>query len=165
MPETNKFGRICALLVTAAVLGCSAEAQEIVVVRGGQTSPTRQQAGVGPRIIEIPSQRASSLRGPQLRPSYLVDLLSDHTLRVGDIAMFPDGPRVFTGHQGSAHRLGEFERVTAGTRIVPPALRSYLLSLPKGYIPGWIAAEATGTTQAAATPSRRTLEILRPPTR
>jgi hypothetical protein len=35
------------------------------------------------------------------------DLLTDSTLRRGDIVMFPEGPRVFNG-QGSKHALTDF---------------------------------------------------------
>lgn len=36
-------------------------------------------------------------------------LLADSTLRPGDMVMFPDGLRVFTGKPGSAHKLADFK--------------------------------------------------------
>jgi hypothetical protein len=39
-------------------------------------------------------------------------LLADSTLRPGDMVMFPDGLRVFTGTPGSSHKLTDFKPVT-----------------------------------------------------
>ncbi|EIM27511.1 hypothetical protein [Microvirga lotononidis] len=36
-------------------------------------------------------------------------LLADSTLRPGDMVMFPDGLRVFTGRPGEAHKLADFK--------------------------------------------------------
>ena len=67
------------------------------------------------------------------------ELLADSTLQPGDIMMFPDGLRVFTGRAGNQHTLADFEPVARAGRTVSPATRKLLATLPPGTDPAWSA--------------------------
>jgi hypothetical protein len=55
-------------------------------------------------------------------------VLSDPTLRPGDIVMFPDGPKVFAGTTGSSHKLSSFQDIGA-SRLVSKSTRSIVTAL------------------------------------
>jgi hypothetical protein len=57
------------------------------------------------------------------------ELLADSTLRRGDIVMFPDGPRVFTGRPGTKHALTDFVSVSRAGNAVPRSTRKLLVGL------------------------------------
>src|SRR5215213_1479600 len=71
------------------------------------------------------------------------ELLADSTLQPGDMVMFPDGLRVFTGRPGSPHTLADFEPAARAGRTVSPATRKLLATLPPGSNPAW-SAESLG---------------------
>ena len=82
----------------------------------------------------------------------LPKLLTDSTLRDGDIVVFPDGPRVFRGSPGHKHQLKDFVAITP--RSVAPATRKLLASMKIGPNDAWsqdikgsrIASSDVGTT-------------------
>ena len=78
------------------------------------------------------------------------ELLTDKTLRRGDIVMFPDGPRVFNGHPGSQHTLSDFVPVSRAGNALPPATRKLLASLRPGINVAW--SPETPNTKVAGTP-------------
>lgn len=55
------------------------------------------------------------------------ELLADSTLRRGDIVMFPDGPRVFTGRPGTKHALTDFVSVSRAGNAVARSTRKLLV--------------------------------------
>jgi hypothetical protein len=55
-------------------------------------------------------------------------VLSDPTLRPGDIVMFPDGPKVFAGTSGSSHKLSSFQEIGV-SRLVSKSTRSMVTAL------------------------------------
>ena len=55
-------------------------------------------------------------------------VLSDPTLRPGDIVMFPDGPKVFAGTTGNSHKLSNFHEIGA-SRLVTKSTRSMVAAL------------------------------------
>jgi hypothetical protein len=61
-------------------------------------------------------------------------LLEDKTLRPGDIVMFPDGLRVFTGRAASHHAMADFEPMSRSLSRVHPTTRKLVANLR----PGWI---------------------------
>jgi hypothetical protein len=63
------------------------------------------------------------------------ELLADTSLLPGDIMMFPDGLRVFTGRAGNQHTLADFEPVARAGRTVSPATGKLLATLPPGTNP------------------------------
>jgi hypothetical protein len=73
---------------------------------------------------------------PNKRANPLVALLSDPTLRRGDIVMFPDGPRVFKGDPGTRHVMADFVGVNRD-RETAPSTRKALASLPVGENNAW----------------------------
>jgi hypothetical protein len=56
-------------------------------------------------------------------------LLQDPTLRPGDVVMFPDGPKVFTGSSGR-HSRADFEDINR-SNAVPKDLRKVVLALTR----------------------------------
>ena len=72
------------------------------------------------------------------------ELLTDSTLRRGDIVMFPEGPRVFDGQAGSKHALTDFVPVARAGSVVPSSTRKLLASLRPDSNAAWNAEKSTG---------------------
>jgi hypothetical protein len=70
-------------------------------------------------------------------------LMTDPTLQPGDIAIFPDGPRVFQGNPGNRHSLSDFVPV-AKAKGLAKADRKYLMALRTGVNEAWVEAAADG---------------------
>jgi hypothetical protein len=79
------------------------------------------------------------------------ELLTDKTLRRGDVVMFPDGPRVFNGHAGSQHALSDFVPVSRAGNALPPATRKLLASLRPDINDAWSAETPNTSTKVAGT--------------
>ncbi|MBJ6128478.1 hypothetical protein [Microvirga splendida] len=56
-------------------------------------------------------------------------LLADSTLRPGDMVMFPDGLRVFTGKPGSSHKLTDFKPLAQAGKHLSRATRKLVAHL------------------------------------
>jgi hypothetical protein len=56
-------------------------------------------------------------------------LLADSTLRPGDMVMFPDGLRVFTGKPGGAHKLADFKPLAQAGKYLSRATRKLVAHL------------------------------------
>jgi len=56
-------------------------------------------------------------------------LLADSTLRPGDMVMFPDGLRVFTGKPGSSHTLADFKPLAQAGKHLSRATRKLVAHL------------------------------------
>jgi hypothetical protein len=67
------------------------------------------------------------------------DLLADSTLRRGDMVMFPDGLRVFTGRDGAQHTLSDFEPLARAGKSASPETRKLLTTLQPGSNAAWSA--------------------------
>lgn len=87
--------------------------------------------------VEQPTPVPVKPRTPGEMSNPLPDLLTDSTLQRGDLVMFPDGLRVFTGQLGSQHALSDFTPVSAAGKTVSPATRKLLATLPPGVNPAW----------------------------
>ena len=83
---------------------------------------------------------------PEKRPNPLVTLLSDPTLRAGDIVMFPDGPRVFRGRPGAQHASADFVKISA-SKDVPKSTRKALAAMSVGENSAWSAAVTSRVAQ------------------
>ena len=68
-------------------------------------------------------------------------LMTDRTLRAGDIVMFPDGPRVFQGEPGDRHALADFVPF-AKAKGLTKADRKYLTALRTGVNEAWVEGSA-----------------------
>ncbi len=66
-------------------------------------------------------------------------LLADSTLRPGDMVMFPDGLRVFTGEPGERHTLADFKSLGRAKDVVPAATRKLAAHLLPGVNAAWSA--------------------------
>jgi hypothetical protein len=64
-------------------------------------------------------------------------ILTDGTLRTGDIVVFPDGPRVFTGLPGSRHSAVDFEKVRRGAIKFSRRTRDALAMIKAGVNHAW----------------------------
>jgi hypothetical protein len=64
-------------------------------------------------------------------------LLVDSTLRPGDMVMFPDGLRVFTGQAGSQHRLADFKPLAQAGKALPRETRKLVANLLPSENPAW----------------------------
>ena len=72
-------------------------------------------------------------------------LMTDPTLRPGDIVIFPDGPRVFQGEPGNRHALADFVAFTKAKGLTK-ADRKYLTALRTGINDAWV--EASDATKS-----------------
>jgi hypothetical protein len=82
------------------------------------------------------------------------ELLADSTLRRGDIVMFPDGPRVFMGREGTKHALTDFVSVSRAGNAVPRSTRKLLAGVYPGRNGAWNAGQpklADGASNVEAT--------------
>lgn len=103
-------------------------------------APTIRRAGrPKPQIVRLPEQPVmpSKPADPSKRENPLVTLLSDPTLRKGDIVMFPDGPRVFRGTSGTRHAMADFVDVSRA-KDISKSTRKALAALPVGENNAWI---------------------------
>ena len=163
------------VLVSAVVLCCvgtAAGAQEVTVLYGIRSNqaveripvnppyhyrvaPRPEPGAAGVRIIEVSPEPASqgfaALR-PRRRGNPLVDLLSDPTLRPGDIAMFSDGPRVFTGAPYGRRELADFAPAASVARMLPPAARDHVLRLRPGWSDTWAGVAVAAPARTGAPP-------------
>jgi hypothetical protein len=65
----------------------------------------------------------------------LPKLLTDATLRDGDIVVFPDGPRIFRGSPGRKHQLTDFVSITQ--KSIAPSTRKLLTAMKIGPNDAW----------------------------
>jgi hypothetical protein len=61
----------------------------------------------------------------------VADLMNDPSLERGDIVVFPDGPRVFTGRGGSHRSARDFEDLQQ-SRLVSSKTRTSILAATRG---------------------------------
>ena len=66
-------------------------------------------------------------------------LLADSTLRPGDMVMFPDGLRVFTGRVGSRHKVSDFTPLAQAGKAVSRETRKLVSQLHPGENVAWSA--------------------------
>jgi hypothetical protein len=100
----------------------------------------RRAAPAKTQVVRLSEQPAPVLKAadPTQRPNPLATLLRDPTLRKGDIVMFPDGPRVFTGDHGTRHAMADFVSASRSTTVAK-STRKVLASLPVGENSAWSA--------------------------
>jgi hypothetical protein len=76
----------------------------------------------------------------------VTELLTDRTLRRGDLVMFPGGFRVFNGQPGLKHALTDFVPVSQAKDVVPSSTRKLLASVRPDQNLAW----STEKTQTAS---------------
>jgi hypothetical protein len=112
----------------------------------------RPKPQLAPQLARLPEFEAAPKMpakppDPSKRENPLVTLLSDPTLRKGDIVMFPDGPRVFRGSPGARHAMADFVDVSRA-KDMPKSTRKALAALPVGANNAW-SSETTPRGQLA----------------
>jgi hypothetical protein len=108
-----------------------------------------------PKVVRTePNQNKSAIkpRAPGEVTNPVPELLTDKTLRRGDVVMFPDGPRVFNGRAGSQHALSDFVPVSRAGNTLPPATRKLLASLRPDINDAWSPEKPNASTKVAGTP-------------
>jgi len=91
-------------------------------------------------------------------------LLADSTLRPGDMVMFPDGLRVFTGKPGSSHKLTDFKPLAQAGKHLSRATRKLVAHLlPSENIAWSTDAVRSGGKLAANTDDVSTTGSVKPP--
>jgi hypothetical protein len=70
-------------------------------------------------------------------PNPFPALLSDSTLRPGDMVMFPDGLRVFTGKPGGPHKLADFKPLAQAGKHLSRTTRKLVAHLVPGENIAW----------------------------
>jgi hypothetical protein len=77
-------------------------------------------------------------------------LLADSTLRPGDMVMFPDGLRVFTGKPGGPHKLADFKPLAQADKHLSRATRKLVAHLLPGENVAWNAGSVRSGSKLAA---------------
>lgn len=165
-------------------LGTGAAAQEVTVLYGIRSNPGVERIPVNPpyhyRVAPRPEPAAAGVRiieiAPEtpgsgfaaLRPARsgdpVADLIADPTLRPGDVAMFADGARVFTGAPHGRRELSDFAPAASAARLLPPSVRDHVLSLRPAATQGWAAAALAPRAPSRPAPAlhaRSGFEIVR----
>jgi hypothetical protein len=101
--------------------------------------------GRPPLQLNVRPRRLPAARPPELRKAPPIDrvvnplplLLADDTLRYGDVVMFPDGPRVFTGSPGKSHSVSDFEKLVATGKKAARSVREALVRFKAGVNDAW----------------------------
>lgn len=136
--------------------------------RDAEPAKPRKKAIDGDAKGEGPSA-SPTLKVKPIGGDPVAALLKDETLRPGDIAMFPDGPRVFKGDGKAPHKISAFEPARS-SRLVSNKTRQTLASLKPLVIPKQDASQSvaekanpdpsatasTGRGNVARAPSRTT---------
>ena len=90
-------------------------------------------------VQEVEVKKPEKPRSPGESTNPVPELLADSTLRPGDMVMFPDGLRVFTGKPGETHKLADFQPVSQAGRTVASSTRKLATSLRPGLNAAWSA--------------------------
>lgn len=72
------------------------------------------------------------------------ELLVDETLRPGDIVVFADGVRVFSGRKKSVHSLSDFQPAFLAGKELPRSTRTYVAQLTPGWNGAWSLEQEAG---------------------
>ncbi len=102
------------------------------------------------RVEQPPIRMLEKPRAPGEVANPVPDLLADSTLRPGDMVMFPDGLRVFTGRPGEKHVLADFEPVSRAGKAVPSAIRKLATPLRPSVYDAWSVDEVKASDKVAA---------------
>jgi hypothetical protein len=103
-------------------------------------------------VTETEVKKPEKPRSPGESSNPVPELLADSTLRPGDMVMFPDGLRVFTGKPGDKHKFADFQPVSQAGKSVASSTRKLATGLRPGLNAAWSIDEVrTGGKVAANT--------------
>jgi hypothetical protein len=94
--------------------------------------PPRRKARPRPKPVPVEQteiKKPVEPKAPGEIANPVLALLADSTLRPGDMVMFPDGLRVFTGRPGEQHKLGEFKPLAQAGKHLSRATRKLVAHL------------------------------------
>jgi hypothetical protein len=91
------------------------------------------------RAEQTAIQKPTEPRTPGDMDNPVPALLTDSTLHPGDMVMFPDGLRVFTGRPGSQHKLADFKPLAQAGKALSRATRKLVAHLLPSENPAWSA--------------------------
>ena len=109
------------------------------------------------RVDEPTTKVSIKPRAPGEVVNPVTDLLTDKTLRRGDLVMFPGGFRVFNGQPGSKHALNDFVPVSQAGSVVPSSTRKLLASVRPDQNSAWSTETANSSGRFAE--SSRNVDI------
>lgn len=97
---------------------------------------------VQPRPKPVPAEQTEVKKPIEPRPMGEIDnpvpaLLADKSLRAGDMVMFPDGLRVFTGRPEGPHKLTDFKPVAQAGKTLSRETRKLVQHLIPGENIAW----------------------------
>lgn len=113
-------------------LGLHPPAQERPWMAPAPVHRTLRRRPPKPRLANLPP--AQDAKQPAKPPAAISDaevvakILSDATLRRGDIVVFPSGPKVFEGAASHAHRISDFDDIRSST-FIADATRAKVLAM------------------------------------
>lgn len=149
-----------ALIVPVAISSLPAHAQGIFGLFRAPSqpaAPTQSPQAFGypsdpaaerPRRKARPRPKPVAVEQPEIRkpveprPVGEIDnpvpaLLADNTLQPGDMVMFPDGLRVFTGRRGGPHKLSDFKPLAKAGKFLSRNTRKLVQHLLPGENVAW----------------------------
>jgi hypothetical protein len=109
----------------------------------------RRKARPRPKPAEQAIKKPVEPKAPGEIDNPFPALLADSTLRPGDMVMFPDGLRVFTGKPGDQHRLADFKLVSQAGKAISKETRKLAGKLIPGENIAWSTGGRSGSKLAA----------------
>jgi hypothetical protein len=122
---------------------------------GYQDRPATERRKARARPKPAPIEQAEIKKPKELRTPGEMDnpvpaLLSDSTLQSGDLVMFPDGLRVFTGRAGGQHTMADFKPLAQAGKSLSRATRKLVAHLLPSENPAWSMDGLKGGSKFAA---------------
>ena len=103
-------------------------------------APERRRAKARPKLAPVEQaepKKPIEPRSPGDMDNPVPALMADSTLRSGDLVMFPDGVRVFTGRVGSQHTVADFKPLAQAGKHLSRATRKLVAHLLPSENPAW----------------------------
>ena len=103
-------------------------------------APERRRAKARPKLAPVEQaepKKPIDPRSPGDMDNPVPALLADSTLQPGDMVMFPDGLRVFTGRVGNQHTTADFKPLAQAGKTLSRATRKLVAHLVPSENPAW----------------------------
>jgi hypothetical protein len=103
-------------------------------------TPERRRSRARPKttpVEQTETKKPVEPRTPGDMDNPVPALLADSTLQAGDLVMFPDGLRVFTGRVGIQHTMADFKPLAQAGKSLSRATRKLVAHLLPGENPAW----------------------------
>ena len=103
-------------------------------------TPERRRSRARPKttpVEQTETKKPVEPRAPGDMDNPVPALLADSTLQAGDLVMFLDGLRVFTGRVGGQHTMADFKPLAQAGKSLSRATRKLVAHLLPGENPAW----------------------------